>query len=48
MNERIALRKRRLLLLNTIAKASDEISRIDRRLNHMLDGLDPDNPVSRP
>jgi hypothetical protein len=39
--ELTALTKRWLLLLNSIAKASDEIKRIDNRLTSLLGGQKP-------
>jgi hypothetical protein len=39
--ELTALTKRRLLILNHMGKASDEISRIDRRITSLLEGGKP-------
>lgn len=40
-SEYSALTKRRLSLLKTIAKASDEIGQIDDRLSGLLEGRKP-------
>jgi hypothetical protein len=48
MTEKEALHDRRALLLQKIADNADEIARIDLRLNHMMDGIDPDNIEARP